>query len=153
MLCTLKKKKKITQADWSRRELLHRVGVGTGGQREPNGADASRMHIAEGDKQVPRRPLYSWLLTPRGRAERGGERSPGPGRATQDHGQWPPGKPRAWGPRGAPWAGPRPAFPLEWVWPPWAPLVSGPRSSRLGPQQLPSTPLSDCDHPSGSVWL
>ena len=77
----------------------------------------------------------------------------GPGRAAQDHGQWPPGKPRAWGPRGAPWAGPRPAFPLEWVWPPWAPLVSGPRSSRLGPQQLPSTPLSDCDHPSGSVWL
>lgn len=78
-----KKKKKITQADWSRRELLHRVGVGTGGQREPNGADASRMHIAEGDKQGPRRPLSSWLLTPRGRAERGGERSPGPGRAAQ----------------------------------------------------------------------
>lgn len=77
----------------------------------------------------------------------------GPGRAAQDHGQWPPGKPWAWGPRGAPWARPRPAFPLEWVWPPWAPLVSGPRSSRLGPQQLPSTPLSDCDHPSGSVWL
>ena len=56
-------------------------------------------------------------------------------------------------PRGTPWARPRPAFPLEWVWPSWALLVSGPRSSRLGPQQLPSTPLSDCDHPSGSVWL
>lgn len=34
LLCALKKKKKITQADWSRRELPHRVRVGTGGQWE-----------------------------------------------------------------------------------------------------------------------
>lgn len=69
--------KKITQADGSRRELPHRVRVGTGGRREPRGADASGMHIVEGDKQGPRRPLSSGLLTPRGRAERGGQRSPG----------------------------------------------------------------------------
>lgn len=69
--------KKITQADGSRRELPHRVRVGTGGRWEPCGADASGMHIAEGDKQGPRRPLSSGLLMPRGRAERGGQRSPG----------------------------------------------------------------------------
>lgn len=69
--------KKITQAGGSRRELPHRVRVGTRGRWEPRGADASGMHIAEGDKQGPRRPLSSRLLTPRGRAERGGQRSPG----------------------------------------------------------------------------
>ena len=49
LLCTLKKK--ITQADRSRKEWPHGVGVGTGGSREPSGADASGRHVAEGDSR------------------------------------------------------------------------------------------------------